>query len=156
MPQKTTIHLHFPSHNAHVTVKKKLPLDGIFVDEKAGVKVPLTPSMATNLVAIKKGSEKQPLTSFLEHVEFLPGGRAEKEIWIDGERGLQVRYDGVRGYVGPDGRMMMASRAKDHAKALQTRGISWEKFMWPLVIFILGTFAALVFALSMVAKHRGG
>lgn len=120
MPAKTTVHLLFPSHDKHLTVKKRLKLDGRYVDEKAAINVPLMPGYATK------------------------NGKNDSEVWIDAEQGIQVKYGGLKGWVGVPGRFTYASQVQKDARDLQTRGLDFAKFLWPIVIFILGTFAAII------------
>lgn len=161
------VHLLFPSHDKHLAVERKLQLDGTFVDEKAKIWVPLSGKMATvadnaeiptdQVRVLKKGPKGwevrgyDPLKLFLENIQWMPGGKTAAEIWIDAERGLQVKYTGV-GFVGPDGRMMYASLVKKHSTDLQTRGFDFTKYTWPLVIFVLGIMAALVAALAFTVQ----
>lgn len=130
MPAKTIVHKLFPSHDIHIVKKHKLALDGRFEDHKAKISVPLMPGFATK------------------------NARNQSEIWIDMEQGIQVKYGGLKGWVGVPGRFTYASQVRKDARDLQTRGINFEKFLWPVVIFILGTFAALV-AMPMIIAQAG-
>lgn len=129
MPAKTTVHLLFPTHDKHLVVKKKLALDGRYEDERAKISVPLMPGYATK------------------------NGKNDSEVWIDAEQGIQVKYGGVKGWVGVPGRFTYASQVQKDARDLQTRGIDFSKFVWPVIIFILGVMAALVGALAFSVQR---
>jgi len=146
-----------------LAVKKELRLDGTLVDKKAEIWVPLSPKLATvadtaemptDLVRTLKKNGKgweyrdiDPLDWFLENIQWIPGGKTASEIWVDAERGIQVKYTGT-GYIGPDGRMMYASLVQKHSRDLQTRGMDFSKYIWPVIIFVLGVMGALVAALA--------
>jgi len=121
MPQTVQVHLMFPSQDTHRVVKRRVALNGRYRDERAQIDVPLHPNMSTN------------------------GG---KEIWIDAEKGVQVQYRGLTGWVGVDGRYTFAAQIKKDAQDLQTRGFDFSKYVWPIIIFVLGVMGALVAALA--------
>lgn len=111
------VHLHFPTHDREVIVKKKLRLDGRYRDVKSEIDVPLMPGMAVN------------------------GGA---DIHIDAERGVQVKYAGLAGWVGIDGRWSFAAEVRKHLAALQTRGLDFTKYLWPATIVISVVFGSIV------------
>lgn len=69
---------------------------------------------------------------------------ATGQIFIDAERGVQIRYEGLKGWVGIDGRYTYAAQVKRDARDLQTRGWDLSKYAWPITITIGIVFAAFV------------
>lgn len=128
---KTIVHLLFPSHDKHIVESHDLALDGRYEDPKAKISVPLMPGFAT------KGKKNQ------------------SEVWIDAEQGIQVKYAGLKGWVGVPGRFTYASQVQKDARDLQTRGIDFAKFLWPGIVFILGIMAALI-AMPLIMTANGG
>lgn len=124
MPQKVLVHLMFPSQDTHVQTTRKVALDGRYRDDKAKIDVPLHPNMSTN------------------------GGR---EIWIDAERGVQVQYQGLKGWVGLDGRYQHASDVRKDAADLRARGEDpFQKLKWWIFAMVAVSLAALCVALYVV------
>lgn len=108
-------------------VKKRLALNGWYRDEKAGIDVPLHPKMAMNQGA---------------------------EVHIDVERAVQIKYDGIKGWIGVDGRYSIAANVGRDAQYLQAaRGKDYSKVvMWGSLVVIAAIFG-LVLALGIVAGN---
>lgn len=121
MSKKMELVLHYPSSNRQERRMWKGTSDGAYAPPNHSMSVQLHPGMA-----VYDKTKKRFVA------------------YIDAEKWLQMRADGVQGWIGPDPRLEMAERIKKIRQALQTRGIKWEKFLWPAVIFILGVMAALI------------
>lgn len=108
---RTRIHLLYPSHNSVVTRRAgRLALrNGRYFNRKLGLDVPLDPGMDWN------------------------GGG---DLYIDGDRGVQVTYEGLHGWLGIDGRYAFAADFRKDARDLRTRGMQFEKFLWPLAVIV--------------------
>lgn len=151
MASKVQVRLHFPSHDRVLEVKKKIALDGRYVDEKAKINVSLQPGMSTKTSQVNLSPElRQMLAKALDESTF-----AGDSIDINAEEGKQIKADSG-GYRIGDGRHEFASAVRKDARDLQTRGIQFDKFIWPVVIFVLGVMAALVAALAFSIQKRGG
>lgn len=118
MATKMEAVLHYPSTNRETTIQWKGSPDGIFSTKEQ--KVQLHAGMSSYNAKKKK---------FVAH--------------IDAEKWLQIKAD-VQGWVGPDPRLEMAARVREIRRQLQTRGIDWSKYAWPLIFLVLGCMAALV------------
>lgn len=121
------IHLWFPSHNTRLRVRKRLALDGWYRDDKAKIAVPLHPRMAMN---------------------------QGREVHIDAERGIQIRFEGVRGWIGVDGRYSYAANVGRDAQELQaSRAKSYDKIvMWGSLV-VIAAILGLVIALGITAGN---
>lgn len=123
--RKVDVHLWWPTHDTRIKVRTRLALDGWYRDERAKIHVPLHPRWAMN---------------------------QGREVHIDAERGVQIRYEGLRGWVGMDGRYAMAANVGRDAQELQAaRAPNRDKqFMW-MAICVCGAIAGLVLALGIIA-----
>jgi hypothetical protein len=152
MPSKVLVRLHFPSHDRVLQVKKKIALDGRYVDDTAKISVPLQAGMSTKTSEVNLPKDlMEGLARVLDRSTW-----AGDTIDIDAETGNQIRYVGRREHRLGDGRHEFASAVKKDARDLQTRGIQFDKFVWPVVIFVLGVMFALVAALAFSMKSHGG
>lgn len=75
-----------------------------------------------------------------------------KEVMVDAEACLQVNYNGLGKWIGPDPRAEYAAKVKQVNRELQTRGYDWQKLVWPLIVFVGICFAALIAALMFSVK----
>lgn len=114
--------VHYASTNRQKTVRWKGNPDAIFSDGQKNIQ--LHPAMSSYDEAKKR---------FVAHV--------------DGEKWLQIGPGGAYAWVGPDPRIQMGARVAEIRRNLQRRGIDYTKFMWPLIVFVGMTFAALLGAL---------
>lgn len=108
---KTRVHVLYPSHNAHHTVRagRRALKNGRYFNRRLELDVPLDPGMDWN------------------------GGG---DIYIDGDRGVQTTYTGLAGWLGIDGRYAYAADFRKDARDLRTRGMQFEKFLWPLAVIV--------------------
>ena len=145
MPRTVAVHLHLPTKRKEVLVRKRLKLDGWYVDDMAEVKVPLAPGAASTAGRVALQDDTLTLVRRdLAAVQDVGG-----IIHVDVERGVQLVYDGLDGWTGIDGRFTYAANAKAHAQDLQTRGSNTQRWIWPLVIVFLGLVLALIIVASL-------
>jgi len=115
---KAKIHLLYPSVERVSDFNGKVDLDATYVNPKKGLKTPvqLFPQMSMN---------------------------QGRDVFIDAERFLQIKYTGTA-WQGPDPRAQYAAVIRTAARELETRGINWEKYAWPLVAFVFVCLAGMV------------
>lgn len=121
MTKKMQLVLHKPTTNREKRILWKGSPDGVYVPTNQKMEVQLHPGRCS----YDEGKKR-----FVAH--------------IDAEKWLQITPTGAGAWVGPDPRLQMAQRVLQIRRALQTRGVNWEKFLWPIVIFVLGIMAALI------------
>jgi hypothetical protein len=120
------VHLHFPSHDREIVVKKKIALDGWYKDERAAIEVALHPGMASN---------------------------QGQTIHIDAESGVQIKYTGLRGWIGLDGRYAYAAKTKKDAQDLVS---ARQKDNTRQVIWLIGAIIVQGLGLIILAAMAAG
>lgn len=177
MPAKINIHLMFPSTQAHRVVKAKVALGDRFRSDRDQIDVLLRPDMAWNggrdvWVDAERGIEvnygfQKKTTRMLpikDQTGEIIGYRSPESTIkqqfegdkIKGLSGEVIEYPGLPRWVGVDGRYTYAAQIQKDARDLQTRGIAWDKYVWPFIIFVLGIMGALVAALAFSVEKKGG
>lgn len=103
MPAKVAVHLHLPTHDKEIVVKKPLMLNGQgrYRDDKVGIDVALMPGMSHHAGTVELQKDTMSLLQRdLQRIQ----SDASEIIHIDAEAGKQIKYTGKEhGFVGIPG-----------------------------------------------------
>ena len=145
MPATATVHMHWPTHDKELVTKQKIALDGSFKDDKAGVEVALQPGMSTAGATVKLRKE----TLDMLQKDLARADPSNQIIHLDVDKGIQIKYTGLKGWVGIDGRYSYAAKIGKDAADLQAgrEEKKTDKFaLWFGIVMVISIIGNIILA----------